>query len=61
MFMSLWLFCCDWTQTGLKWIAELKLIFWLRHNLEGKCDNIPYFLVFFTYSILWKNNTSVVQ
>ena len=19
-----------------------KKIFWLRHNLEGKCDNIPY-------------------
>ena len=34
-----------WTLTGLKWILELKLIFWLHHNLEGKYDkydNFPY-------------------
>ena len=41
-FFSLWLFCFDWTLTGLKWILELKLIFWPRHNLEGKYDNIYY-------------------
>ena len=31
-----------WTLTGLYWILELKMIFWLRHNLEGKHDNFPY-------------------
>ena len=24
------------------WMLELKLIFWLLHNLKGKYDNIPY-------------------
>ena len=44
IFISLWLFCFDWPLTGLS-ISEFyksKLIFGLRHNLEGKYDNIPY-------------------
>ena len=40
--IPLWLFCFDWTLTGLRWILEFRLIFWFRHDVKWKYVHTSY-------------------